>query len=142
LTGQGVKIGIIDTGIDYVHKNFGGSGNYAANTSHTAIGDSPDFPGTPTRPARPATRPTRIPTRWTATVTAPTRPARRLGAASRQVTRRSPARRRFRPVRLTEDRPRGRAGRDAVRPEGIRLQRDDQPHGRSDRLGARPERRS
>ncbi|HPC84383.1 MAG TPA: S8 family serine peptidase [Thermoanaerobaculaceae bacterium] len=28
-TGAGVSIGIVDTGIDYIHKNFGGSGSYS-----------------------------------------------------------------------------------------------------------------
>ena len=34
LTGQGIRVGVIDTGIDYLHKNFGGSGlqeDYVAN---------------------------------------------------------------------------------------------------------------
>ncbi len=31
LTGQGIKIGIIDTGVDYLHKAFGGSGSYAGH---------------------------------------------------------------------------------------------------------------
>jgi uncharacterized protein YjdB len=44
LTGQGVRVGVIDSGIDYTHKDLGGDGNYAGNTDHNAIGDSPDFP--------------------------------------------------------------------------------------------------
>ncbi len=32
LTGVGVRIGIIDTGVDYLHKAFGGSGTYAGHS--------------------------------------------------------------------------------------------------------------
>ena len=44
--GQGIKIGIIDTGIDYIHTNFGGPGTgYGANNT-TVVGDTPGvFPG-------------------------------------------------------------------------------------------------
>lgn len=45
-TGEGMKIGIIDTGIDYVHTNFGGSGleaDYARN-DETIITDNVIFP--------------------------------------------------------------------------------------------------
>jgi subtilisin family serine protease len=44
--GQGMKIAIIDSGIDYIHTNMGGPGTgYAANNK-TAIGDTPGvFPG-------------------------------------------------------------------------------------------------
>lgn len=34
-TGQGIRIGIIDTGIDYRQRNFGGNGNYAGNDPTT-----------------------------------------------------------------------------------------------------------
>ncbi|MGH9841665.1 MAG: S8 family serine peptidase, partial [Blastocatellia bacterium] len=46
-TGEGAKVAILDTGVDYIHVNFGGSGNaadYAANNP-TVIGDVPGFPG-------------------------------------------------------------------------------------------------
>lgn len=45
-TGEGIKIGIIDTGIDYIHTNFGGSGldaDYARN-DETIITDNVIFP--------------------------------------------------------------------------------------------------
>jgi subtilisin family serine protease len=35
ITGTGVKVGLIDTGIDYYHKNFGGTGNYPSSSSFT-----------------------------------------------------------------------------------------------------------
>lgn len=37
-TGQGVTIGIIDEGIDYTHRHFGGEGNYQDN-DRTVLGD-------------------------------------------------------------------------------------------------------
>lgn len=45
-TGEGIKIGVIDTGIDYVHTNFGGTGldaDYARN-DETIITDNVIFP--------------------------------------------------------------------------------------------------
>ncbi len=44
LTGEGVTIAIIDTGIDYLHTMFGGSGNGYHRNDPTVIGDVPDFP--------------------------------------------------------------------------------------------------
>lgn len=45
LTGDGVTIAIVDTGIDYLHTAFGGPGKgYSANDP-TRTGDAPNFPG-------------------------------------------------------------------------------------------------
>ncbi len=54
-TGEGVKIAVIDTGIDYTHANFGGPGTVAAynlaNANDTTVGDAGDAgifgPGAP-----------------------------------------------------------------------------------------------
>jgi subtilisin family serine protease len=46
IVGEGITVGIIDTGIDYLHTNFGGPGTpeaYAANNT-LVTGDSPYFP--------------------------------------------------------------------------------------------------
>lgn len=45
ITGTNVRVGIIDTGIDYLHTNFGGPGTYAGYND-TVITDTPGiFPG-------------------------------------------------------------------------------------------------
>lgn len=43
-TGAGTVIAVIDTGIDYIHTDFGGSGDYDDNPDSTNPGDSPYFP--------------------------------------------------------------------------------------------------
>jgi hypothetical protein len=43
--GEGIKLGIIDDGIDYLHRNFGGPGSGYANNNRTVVGDAPNFPG-------------------------------------------------------------------------------------------------
>jgi subtilisin family serine protease len=34
VTGTGIKVGVIDTGIDYLHKDFGGSGQYRSDNTY------------------------------------------------------------------------------------------------------------
>jgi subtilisin family serine protease len=45
LTGKGISIAIIDTGIDYLHTMFGGPGTGYVLNDTTIIGDVPNFPG-------------------------------------------------------------------------------------------------
>lgn len=56
LTGQGVRVGVIDTGIDYVHRAFGGSGDPADLTYARSPAANPESAGTPT-PTFTVTRP-------------------------------------------------------------------------------------
>lgn len=52
--GAGVVIGVVDTGIDYIHTHFGGSGDYADNPDTTNGTDSAYFPAsTPAVPGAP-----------------------------------------------------------------------------------------
>ena len=102
LHGEGIKIAIIDTGIDYTHADFGGPGTTAAydaaHAAETAPADPALFgPNAPkvkggidlvgddydADPAAPPTSRSRTPTRtrWTATATAATSPAPRPASA-------------------------------------------------------------
>ncbi|MCB0132794.1 MAG: S8 family serine peptidase, partial [Caldilineaceae bacterium] len=48
ITGRGMTIAVIDTGVDYLHATFGGVGPYTAayaENDPTRIGDVPGFPG-------------------------------------------------------------------------------------------------
>ena len=160
--GEGIKVAIIDTGIDYTHADFGGPGTVAAYEA--AHGDRdrsrPTRPGsaarrprsraastwsatatTPTRPAR-TTSPfrTRTPTRWTATATAPTWPARRPASASLATARPTPARYNDSTVsgHTLERRPGRRPQGRPVRDPGVRLRGLDRRGRRRHRVGGRP----
>ena len=80
-TGKGVRIGIIDTGIDYLHRHFGGSGSYAGQSFddsvvpwNAKVVGGTDLVGDDYDGSASSASPTAIP--WTAarTVTAPTSP--------------------------------------------------------------------
>ncbi len=90
--GTGIRIGIIDTGIDYLHADFGGTGlladyqGEATDTSgYTTVGTAasaasppPRWWGAPTSRGTPTPAPTPLsptPTRWTASAMAATSPA-------------------------------------------------------------------
>jgi len=45
LAGEGMRIAVIDTGIDYLHTDFGGPGAGYDVNDPTIIGDAPNFPG-------------------------------------------------------------------------------------------------
>ena len=138
-TGQGVRVGIIDTGIDYTHADFGGPGTRRGIRPRPR----PRNTFTPDRQGRRRLRlrrrrlqrgpgdrrvrpmPTRTPTRWTARATAPTSPAPRPATASTTdgtTYTGGYADRTSTPPALS-DRPRRRARRAAVRAEGLRLRR-------------------
>ena len=105
--GTGVRIGIIDTGIDYLHPDFGGTGLTATdymNERPTTANFTTVAPASPSRPPRSSAAPTSratptpaatprcpTPTRWTATATAATSPAPRPASASSRPAPPSPA---------------------------------------------------
>ena len=113
-TGDGVKIAVIDTGIDYTHANFGGPGTVAAyeaaDAADTTLGDAADAAcsarprrrsrAAPTSSATPTTRRDTTPAlhpasgpeparlqRTAASATARTSPARRPASASSPTAR-------------------------------------------------------
>lgn len=45
LRGDGVRVAIIDTGIDYLHRDFAGPGTYYAKNNPAVVGDVPGYPG-------------------------------------------------------------------------------------------------
>ena len=45
LLGQGVRIAIVDTGVDYLHRDFGGPGAGYLENDRTRVGDVPGYPG-------------------------------------------------------------------------------------------------
>lgn len=45
LHGEGVRVAVADTGIDYLHRDFGGPGTGYAVNDRTRIGDVPGYPG-------------------------------------------------------------------------------------------------
>ena len=159
--GEGIKVAVIDTGIDYTHADFGGPGTAAAyQTAHAAETQPADpalfGPRGPEgqgrhRPGRRQLqrRPDRIPTtsrfrtptpiRSTASATARTSPARRPASACSPTAR---------PTRVPTTRPRSRASHGCVGPgvapkaeplrdPGVRLRGLDRRDDRRDRVGGR-----
>ena len=97
LFGDDMRVGVIDTGIDYTHANFGGPGTPEAfdavdptdadgrcsrRPRSSGVGTSPARTTTPIRTIRPCSPPLPTTTRSTATATAPTSPGRRPASAS------------------------------------------------------------
>ncbi len=156
LHGEGIRVGVIDTGIDYTHANFGGPGTVSAYTGNNKNTDRGGHlphgqgrrrlglrgrrPTTPRAPLPPSPPRTQSPRR------------RRPRLARRRHDRRLRCDRRRRDLRrsLQRDprpdhprhRPRRGPGRVAVRPQGVRRRRRlHLPGLPGHRVGARPERR-
>ena len=159
--GEGIKVAVIDTGIDYTHANFGGPGTAGAYTDARA-----DDRSGRTRPCSARRRPTRqgrhrprrrqlqrrpdqrrttsrsrirIRTRSTATATARTSPAPRPAPACSPTAAPTPARTtRPRSPATRGRRPRRRAEGRPLRDPRLRLRGLDRRDRRRHRVGGRP----
>ena len=145
--GTGVTIGVIDTGIDYTHADFGGTGTVAAYKADHAVDDAQTLErAEPRLPVgqgrgrlglrrrqlrrRGQRQRRRTPARpQPAGLRRPRHPRRRQRRRSGRDLRRRHVRRPLHlghAVQLAADRPRCRAGRQAVRAAGLRLLRRHQ----------------
>jgi minor extracellular serine protease Vpr len=81
LSGQGIRVAVMDTGIDYHHPDLGGC--FGPGCRVVAVGISSAMTSTPIPPVRPTTRyPCPGPIRTTAMVTAPMWPASSVPVAA------------------------------------------------------------
>lgn len=153
-TGKGVRVGIIDTGIDYTHADFGGPGTVdafeAAGASNTftptaKVVGGYDFagddynadPASDTYDPNPQPDPNPLDCNGHGSHVAGTTAG--LGVASDGSTWSGGYRLGHRPGQ-PRHRPRRRPRGEPLRPQGLRLRRLHQRRRRGPRLGSRPQR--